>query len=761
MRQHTSAFRNKIKEHGRELDSVITFTSNNQTIVLGNEDLNMITPQFMGSILKSVMRELTIDSNVEIPKNTILNYKLGVKVRNDEVVDYRDNYDYVDFGNYIVKEVNELVDTHSYEIKCYDKMLLAMKDYESLNVTYPISVKNYLTAICTKLGLTLATQSFVNDSVTIKREHFLTDDNKTLGYTYRDVLDEIAGATASTICINEDDEVEVRYITETNETFDEEYLKDIDIKFKEEYGPVNTIVLSRSAETDNIYRPTTLPANPIELKIKDNDLLNDDDRVDYIDGIYNKLNGLRYYSNDIRSTGICYLDVCDRYTIQIGNDTYSCVMFDDSIDVTTGLVENITTDIPESSVTDYTKADKTDRSINQASLIVDKQQASITLAVSTANDAKTTAQSASSTASSALSTAQSASSTASSAQSTANTANTNANTAIGQLSLKIDKGDTGEVISAFNLNSNQVVITSDNFTLDAQGNMTANNGSFKGRIESTDGLIGNWYISTTGLSSSYTTATPPFSAGDILYGTSLAKNSGQYASTIAVTKNKWTSSTSYNTYDLFKVYGSGETHMKSLNILDSGDTNNYSTTLSPSDNHIGKASHPVLRLDRTDGTYASAIQFKNTNGILGSIGMTGNTNTLAKRWNSDSSQSWDIIDRSVVTSTTTKNSTNVMTSGGVFSAFGSMLSVLEVDINVGTILANDEQYDKTYSYSIGSGYTALGIVGFYISGSNYTRLFCNKLNCDSSNIYWSLRNSSNLNTTNVHLVVKILRVKTS
>ena len=45
----------------------------------------------------------------------------------------------------------------------------------------------------------------------------------------------------------------------------------------------------------------------------------------------------------------------------------------------------------------------------------------------------------------------------------------------GQLDLYIKKNDTGEVVSAFNLNSNEVVITSDNFKLDAQGNITANN----------------------------------------------------------------------------------------------------------------------------------------------------------------------------------------------------------------------------------------------------------------------------------------------
>lgn len=381
MKTHTSDFKNTIKTFGRELDSKITYTIGGTTTELGNEQLNSVIPHYEGAILKSVMKQLDIDSNVEIPVGTILTYQFGVKVGN--------SYEYISYGNYVVKEVEKQEDTMSYKITCYDKMLYSMIPYEAMSITYPITIRNYISAICTKLGLTFknASSTFANYNKQITKELYLDSNGKDLGYTFRDVLDELAQVTASTICINEtDDELEIRYINDTNDTIDEEFLKDVNVNFGEKFGAVNTIVLSRSAGADNIYYPSTLPANPIEIKISDNQIMNGNDRDTYMADIYNKLNGLEYYINDFSSTGICYYNLCDRYNVSIDGTTYSCIMFNDEVNITQGLQENIYTDMPKESVTDYTKADKTDRRINQTTLIVDKQQSEITALVDTTED---------------------------------------------------------------------------------------------------------------------------------------------------------------------------------------------------------------------------------------------------------------------------------------------------------------------------------------------------------------------------------------
>ena len=375
MKTHTNGYKENVGLFGRELDSKITYELNGETIELGPEELNSISPNYEGSILKSVMKQLDIDSNVEIPIGTVINYQFGVKVE--------DSYEYIDFGNYIVKDIEKQEDTRSWKITCYDKILYFMKNYVQMPITYPITIRDYINAICSFNFITFANASdtFANYDKEIPNELYLDAEGADLGYTFRDVLDELAQVTASTICINEDDELEIRYITETNDTINESYLKDINVNFGEKYGPVNSIVLSRSGESDNIYlrdEESVAQDGLCEIKIFDNQIMNDNNRDEYLPDILEQLDGLEYYVNDFSSTGITYYDLCDRYNVEIDDTTYSCIMLNDEINITQGLEEIIHTEILEESETDYKKADKTDRKINQAYVIVDKQNQTIT-----------------------------------------------------------------------------------------------------------------------------------------------------------------------------------------------------------------------------------------------------------------------------------------------------------------------------------------------------------------------------------------------
>ena len=382
MKNITQNYKNSISRFGRELDSLITYTINNQEVVLSSEELNQVTPSFKSDILKSSMKQLKIDSNVEIPIDTVINYQFGVKVSNNEVQDFRDNYEYINYGDYIVYSVEKKEDTDSYDILCYDYMLNSMKEYESFAV-YPISIRNYIRDLCTKIGLTFKNQNqtFVNWNKVIENELYLDSNGKSLGYTYRDVLDELAEVTASTICINEEDnQLEIRYINNTNDEIDEEFFKDINVNFGKKFGVVNAVVLSRADESDSIYRrdEESIEENGLcEVKIKDNQIMNFNDRDEYIDGIYNQLLGLEYYINDYSSPGITYYEICDRYNVRIKNNVYSCVMFNDETIVTQGLEENVNTPLPETNETNYKYASKTDKTINQAYIIAKKQEGEI------------------------------------------------------------------------------------------------------------------------------------------------------------------------------------------------------------------------------------------------------------------------------------------------------------------------------------------------------------------------------------------------
>ena len=186
-----------------------------------DEDINSVTPNYEANLLKSVMKVLELDSNINIPKGTEIKFEYGLLVNGA--------YEYLDYGNYIVaKEPEKQEDTLSYKITCYDKMLYSMKDYEHIDIPYPCTIKQYLVALCNKIGLQFKDSDFANANRQITNELFMTVNEdgtySSMGYTYRDVLDQIAETTGGCICMTLDDKVEVRYINETNDTIDEEYI---------------------------------------------------------------------------------------------------------------------------------------------------------------------------------------------------------------------------------------------------------------------------------------------------------------------------------------------------------------------------------------------------------------------------------------------------------------------------------------------------------------------------------------------------------
>lgn len=374
MRTHTNNFKNNMVSFGREFDYKITY--NNQTLPM--EDIKSINYCVRGNLLKTTMKELKLDSKTLLSRGTTINYQIGLKVGN--------SFEYLDMGNYIVEKVEEQKDSKSYLLTCYDKMLLTMVDYEDLSLTFPITIRDYIDAICTELGITFANSSdtFINYNQELATDLYLDENKNKLGYTYRDVLDDIAEVTGSMICINNDDELEIRYLNTTNDTIDENYFNDVNVVIGKKYGPINSLVFSRTGE-DNIYRKddTSITQNGLcELKITDNQILNDNDRGNYIDDLFDYLKGLYYYINDFDSRGIVYYELGDVYTISINSTTYKCILLNDEINVSGSLKETIYTEEPDTSETEYKKADTTDKKINQTSLIVDKQEQTITGLVS-------------------------------------------------------------------------------------------------------------------------------------------------------------------------------------------------------------------------------------------------------------------------------------------------------------------------------------------------------------------------------------------
>lgn len=382
MRTHTSQFKDEIKQYGRQFNDTIYY--NNTTY--DGEHIFSVNYSVDTTLCKSVMQTLTIDTDISMNVGDTLDYGISVVGATDEIR----------FNGFIVNKIEEQKDKKSSLITCYDNMIKSMKDYETpkvnnVAITFPITIRDYLIAICGQLGLTFknASDTFTNYDKNITSEHYIDTDGNSLGYTFRDVLDDIAEATGSFICIDNNGQLEIKGFTNTQDTINEDYFSDKNVNIGKKIGPYNVVVLSRASDSDNIHYPATLPSNPIEFKISDNAILEQDNREDFIQGIYNKIKGLGFYLNDFATNGILYYEIGDKYNVSIDSVTYPCLMLSDDIKRTTGLKENIRTDEPKQSVTEFkyaSSSDKVEITSRNAKILVDKANASINQIVSAVGD---------------------------------------------------------------------------------------------------------------------------------------------------------------------------------------------------------------------------------------------------------------------------------------------------------------------------------------------------------------------------------------
>lgn len=218
--------------------------------------------------------------------------------------------------------------------------------------------------------------------------------------------------------------------------------KDNSVKFNEVFGPINSILFSRSEDTDVIEMKDdeSIEANGVtQIKIKDNPFLEGNDRADYFEEMFDVLNGLSYSLNDVSSTGITYLEFNDKYKVSIDENEYDCLLLNDEINVVQGLEETIFTEEPQEKQQEYVTSTA---NVDDVSLRVDKANKQIVLKV-----------------------------------------DSNGNLATAELKQNADNGTAFHVKAddinlegkTINLTGEDITIASTNFNVDTDGNITCNN----------------------------------------------------------------------------------------------------------------------------------------------------------------------------------------------------------------------------------------------------------------------------------------------
>ena len=393
------SFKTAIQEYGKEITA--SFVCGGRRYA--DEQIVSFTPSFEGKLFASVMRclEIQVEGVKELiaagtavageavagvavvgvaettaDLTTLTEVKFGVKAPGDT------DYSYKEYGTYIIHEQKYDDEVSALNLTCYDLMLLSMIPYD-LALDYStgaVTVKTILDAICNRLGWTIGYTTFTNSNVVIDGEKF---DNT---YTFRDVLDKIAEVAAGVIAFK-DDALCVLYPTSTGEIIDPSNLSTVTIG--EKFGPINSVVLARTPQEDNIFAQdaNSVAANGLtEIRFENNEIM-DSDRDAFISGIFTRLNGLQFYLYELTSFGIGYLDLCDMFTLEtMDGERFETIMLVDQLNVTQAVSETSSLEAPEATETDYTAASSTDRLLNKTILKVDKQAQEISALVTRTED---------------------------------------------------------------------------------------------------------------------------------------------------------------------------------------------------------------------------------------------------------------------------------------------------------------------------------------------------------------------------------------
>ena len=195
------------------------------------------------------------------------------------------------------------------------------------------------------------------------------------GITYRDIFVQIAQATASTCIVGNDDKIYFKPLTATGEqlTYDNMFK----LKLEPVYGEINSVVLSRTPQEDNIYLrdEASIQTNGLtEFKIENNEIV-DKSRDTAITPIYDALHGVSYYPFETTTEGLGWYEIGDCFDIvNDAGDVFPTALFNFNITVDGSVKETLKTAAETKTQTQYQYATSIAKRVKNAEIIVNKQE---------------------------------------------------------------------------------------------------------------------------------------------------------------------------------------------------------------------------------------------------------------------------------------------------------------------------------------------------------------------------------------------------
>ena len=307
-------FKEAMKKPVKTITASLVLDDN--TVITGQDKLIKITIDSSGHLFGTATSVINVElfgTDYDLVDHTFsVIAKTLVDIENDA-------WEEANLGLFYVEESTADFEKKTTKIKGYDLMgKLAKTSYNSGTIQFPCTVKELINQLAERFEFTVDTNldNLPNIAYQIPEDLYAKISN----CTYRDILGEIAGATATIAVFNG----KTLSFRDSKKKPDEDEIWTYDnlktLKYKPKYGPVNSLVLARTPQEDNIATSDndSITANGLtEVKLANNEIL-DDDRRSLIDPIFNSIKGLSYHPFESETTGFGWYKPGDIVSAQAG-----------------------------------------------------------------------------------------------------------------------------------------------------------------------------------------------------------------------------------------------------------------------------------------------------------------------------------------------------------------------------------------------------------------------------------------------------------
>ena len=295
----TDKFKQAMKEPVKMVTASLVLDDN--TVITGQDKLIKITIDSSGHLFGTATSVINIElfgTNYNLVDHT---FSVVAKTLIDAV---NDTWEEANLGLFYVEESTADFEKKTTKIKGYDLMgKLAKTPYNSGTIQFPCTVKELINQLAGRFDFTVDTNLDTLPNITYQIPEDLYA--KISNCTYRDILGEIAGATATIAVFNG----KTLSFRDSKKKPDEDEIWTYDnlktLKYKPKYGPVNSLVLARTPQEDNVAvadNASVANNGRTEVKLANNEIL-DDDRRKLITPIFDSVKDFTHHPFEAETTG--------------------------------------------------------------------------------------------------------------------------------------------------------------------------------------------------------------------------------------------------------------------------------------------------------------------------------------------------------------------------------------------------------------------------------------------------------------------------